>query len=87
MVKYFDYQECVAEQQLLQGEGYNDYLRFALRNYSCWYFAYTLCKNVPESLTDNSVLYDPLQAIQPPLQTEWHYDDLIDPRRLRSVHC
>jgi hypothetical protein len=41
--KYDDYAQCVAVATAMNN-GYQDRLNSALRNYSCWFYAYTLCK-------------------------------------------
>jgi hypothetical protein len=41
MAKASDYSACVIKETLLD-KNYNDNISYALRNYSCWYFAYTI---------------------------------------------
>ena len=63
MTQYYDYQTCVMYQQLLQ-DNYTDQLRFALRNYSCWYFAYTICKTIHNDFVVYfMILYKPISIL------------------------
>jgi hypothetical protein len=44
MAKYDDYAACVTLQTVAD-KTYDDKIKLALRNYACWYYAFTLCKN------------------------------------------
>ncbi len=44
MTQFSDYQRCVTKETVTD-KNYKDRIQFALRNYSCWYFAFTLCKS------------------------------------------
>lgn len=48
--KYDDYAQCVAAATVMNN-GYHDKLHSALRNYSCWFYAYTLRKSPLLALT------------------------------------
>lgn len=45
MAKYDDYAACV-RLQTVSDKTYDDKIKLALRNYACWYYAFTLCKNI-----------------------------------------
>ena len=44
MAKYDDYAACV-NLQSVSDKNYDDKIKLALRNYACWYYAFTICKN------------------------------------------
>ncbi len=45
MAAYSDHQACVLKETIL-AKTYEDRLKFVLRNYSCWYFVFTLSINI-----------------------------------------
>ena len=44
MAKYDDYAACV-NLQSVSDKNYDDKIKLVLRNYACWYYAFTICKN------------------------------------------
>ena len=64
MAHYADYKACVAFQKAIEPE-YSDYMKFALRNYSCWCFAFTICKDNKNltGLVYFMILYKPFSLL------------------------
>lgn len=64
MASYDDYAACVSLQTVTDTK-YDDKIKLALRNYACWYYAFTLCKN-PKCLkiiVYFLILYKPFKVV------------------------
>ena len=47
MIKYHDYEACVMAEQLRTNGAYTtDKIKEAMRNYACWYYAFTISKTL-----------------------------------------